>query len=89
MQISNVGQVSGSPPAAPANPELTGEAFLVLLVAQLRSQNPFEPLKPSEFMNQLVQFNTLDQIIRMRQALEANSGDQGALEPVPKPVRQP
>lgn len=51
--------------------ELTGDAFLTLLVAQLRSQSPFEPMNPMEFVNQLVQFNMLDQTIRIRLALES------------------
>jgi flagellar basal-body rod modification protein FlgD len=51
--------------------QLGGEAFLTLLVAQLRSQNPFDPMDPMEFVNQLVQFNMLDQTIRIRLALES------------------
>jgi flagellar basal-body rod modification protein FlgD len=56
---------------ASPSPHLGGEAFLTLLVAQLRSQNPFDPMDPMEFVNQLVQFNMLDQTIRIRLALEA------------------
>ena len=74
MQIGNVTQPSAGNVAASPNKELTGEAFLSLLIAQLRAQNPLEPISPTEFVTQLVQFNTLEQIIGIRRAVEANPG---------------
>ncbi|MBI1749402.1 MAG: hypothetical protein HY234_08170 [Acidobacteria bacterium] len=74
MQINGVPQAaSGAKPAVPSN-QLNGDAFMKLLVAQLKAQDPFEPLKPTEFMGQLVQFNTLDQLIRIRKAVEPAGG---------------
>jgi flagellar basal-body rod modification protein FlgD len=46
------------------------DTFLKLLVAQLQSQSPLNPVDPTQFVGQLVQFNTLGQIIKIRELLE-------------------
>lgn len=71
MYINPVSATLQAGETANRSTELNGDAFLTLLVAQLRSQNPFQPMDPMEFVNQLVQFNLLDQIIRIRLALES------------------
>ena len=73
MQVNNVIAATSNNAKAAASGELNGDAFLTLLIAQLRSQNPFEPMDPTEFVNQLVQFNQLEQTIRIRQVLERNT----------------
>jgi flagellar basal-body rod modification protein FlgD len=45
--------------------------FLQLLMAQLKSQSPLDPVDPNQFVGQLVQFNTLDQIMQIRQLVES------------------
>lgn len=79
MQVANVPPVSNgsSTEAAPDN-ELGNGMFLALLVAQLRTQSPFDPVEPREFVNQLVQFNTLEQIIGIRRAVEQKPGGPAA-----------
>ena len=47
------------------------DIFLTILVAQLRSQNPLEPVKGTEFVTQLAQFNNLEQLIGIRAELRA------------------
>lgn len=47
------------------------ETFLKLLVAELQNQNPMNPADPTTFMTQLVQFSQLEQMLGMRQELEA------------------
>ena len=49
---------------------LTGDSFLVLLTAQLKSQDPTAPTDPTEFVGQLVQFNSLEQLIQINQNLQ-------------------
>jgi len=71
MQINQVSGTSKAQEKAEPGPELGSGAFLTLLVAQLRSQSPFNPMDPMDFVNQLVQFNMLDQTIRIRLALES------------------
>ncbi len=46
------------------------EAFLKLLVAQLQQQDPLDPMAGSDFMGELAQFSTLEQIMAVEQSLE-------------------
>ncbi len=43
----------------------TREEFLNLFVAQLKNQNPLDPLKGHEFIAQLAQFTSLEQLINL------------------------
>jgi flagellar basal-body rod modification protein FlgD len=49
--------------------QLGQDAFLQLLVAQLQNQNPLEPLDNAEFIGQMTQFNVLDQLTQLNEAL--------------------
>jgi flagellar basal-body rod modification protein FlgD len=57
---------------APATPSstLTGDSFMTLLVAQLKAQDPTSPMDPTQFVGQLVQFNSLQQLINIRQDMD-------------------
>lgn len=47
----------------------TNDMFLQLLTAQLQNQDPLNPVDPTEFTSQLVQFNMLDQLAQINQTL--------------------
>ncbi len=47
--------------------------FLKLLVAQLSHQDPLNPQDGSEFVAQLTQFSSLEQLISIRDAVEFNA----------------
>lgn len=47
------------------------QTFLTLLVAQIKNQNPLNPTDGTEFLSQLAQFSELEQLISIRQELEA------------------
>ena len=47
------------------------DAFLALLVAELRNQNPLEPLKNENLLSQLAAFDSLDQMHQVKEALTA------------------
>jgi flagellar hook assembly protein FlgD len=49
--------------------ELTGNDFITLLAAQLQAQDPLNPIDPTTFVTQLVQFNQLQQLIDINQTL--------------------
>jgi flagellar basal-body rod modification protein FlgD len=44
--------------------------FLTLLVAQLKNQDPLAPQDGAQFVAQLAQFNSLDQLIGIRNSIE-------------------
>jgi flagellar basal-body rod modification protein FlgD len=52
---SNSGAVS-------SNGQISESSFLQLIATELQAQDPTNPLDPAQFMGQLVQFNTLDQV---------------------------
>ncbi len=80
MEVGDVTQATNNAVAEPNN-QFGTEMFLTLLITQLRTQNPMEPLNANEFVNQLVQFNTLEQLIGIREAVEQNSDAQSAATP--------
>ncbi len=45
------------------------DEFLKLLVAQLQNQDPLDPLNSDQFVTQLAQFNSLEQLISINQAV--------------------
>lgn len=59
---------------AAAGNAVSRDTFLRLLVAQIRNQNPLSPADGIEFLTQLAQFTELEQLIGMRQELEAIRG---------------
>jgi flagellar basal-body rod modification protein FlgD len=44
--------------------------FMTLLVAQLKNQDPLQPQDGTAFVAQLAQFNSLDQLVGIRQSIE-------------------
>jgi flagellar basal-body rod modification protein FlgD len=46
------------------------DVFMTLLVAQLKNQDPLAPQDGAQFVAQLAQFNSLDQLVGIRQSIE-------------------
>lgn len=46
------------------------DMFISLLTAQLKSQDPLSPMDPTAFVGQLVQFNTLGQLMQIRELIQ-------------------
>ena len=72
MEITGLPEATQTSEAPPRNNLADQDAFLMLLVTQLKTQNPLEPLKPDEFVAQLAQFNSLEQLMHIRELLEVS-----------------
>jgi len=93
--MASIGSVIGSGADASANSSastassssaLANEStFLQLLVAQIKNQDPTQPMDSTAFLSQLAQFSQLEQLVGIRQDLE-KPADTTATTPVPSPA---
>ncbi len=58
---------------APKSDVLGKEDFLKMLTAQMKFQNPLDPLKDNEFIAQMTQFSSLEQLQNMNESLTNSS----------------
>jgi len=76
VNVTGVWGIAGAGPAANATAAAGGgavtgmalarrEDFFRLLVAQLQHQDPLQPLEDKDFIGQLAQFSTLEQVQRL------------------------
>ena len=62
--------------SAPKEDALTNKgAFLQLLIAQIKHQDPLNPTDSVQFLSQLAQFSELEQMIGIRDEIKALRGD--------------
>lgn len=57
--------------SASSSPRGIGDMYMTLLMTQLKYQSPLEPMDPGQFVGQLAQFNTLNEIIQIREMLQS------------------
>lgn len=89
--MASIGSVIGSGADASANSSastassssaLANETtFLQLLVAQIKNQDPTQPMDSTAFLSQLAQFSQLEQLVGIRQDMEKTATTAAA--PVP------
>ncbi len=72
QSISDLAMYTGAETPTVASSELGKDQFLQMLVAQLRYQDPMEPMKDQEFIGQLAQFSALEQMTNMNDNLTEN-----------------
>jgi flagellar basal-body rod modification protein FlgD len=75
MQAASIGSTAASTlaatqPTAQQSATLDYNAFLSLLVAQLKNQDPTKPVDPGQFMAQLASFSNVEQAIKMNTKLD-------------------
>ncbi|MGB8955265.1 MAG: flagellar hook capping FlgD N-terminal domain-containing protein [Tumebacillaceae bacterium] len=52
---------------APAKKEMDRDAFLKILITQLQNQDPTQPMQDREFISQMAQFSSLEQMSKVSQ----------------------
>ena len=60
-----------------AQKEINKDAFLSLLVAQLKNQDPLNPMESADFTAQLAQFSSLEQLFNINENLKTLSEEKG------------
>src|SRR5262245_41025203 len=60
----------GGSQASPSS-DLTANSFITLLTTQLQAQDPLNPLDPNQMVNELTSMNTLQQIMQIREDMDA------------------
>ncbi|MDZ5781813.1 flagellar hook capping FlgD N-terminal domain-containing protein [Marinococcus luteus] len=73
MQLNN-GSNNKSPFAAEnSNGNMDKDDFLKLLITQLQNQNPLEPMNDTEYVSQIANFSTLEQMNNMNKSMEQST----------------
>lgn len=80
MNVTNTAAVNtqSATAAKQADPQnsLGQDAFLKILVTQMKHQNPMEPLKDTEFIGQMAQFSSLEQLTNLNKTMTQFMGNQ-------------
>ena len=70
MQVTSTNATETATTPATTTASDASDMFMTLLVAQLKSQDPTSPMDPTAFVGQLVQFNSLNELIKIREVLQ-------------------
>ena len=63
--LAKAGPNSATPKATSTSPTITSNDFLKLLVAEMKNQDPTATTDPNAYIDQLVQVNSLQQLIQI------------------------
>ena len=55
--------------AASSSSDITANDFLTLLVSELQNQDPTQPTDPNQYITQLAQVNSLEQLVSINQGI--------------------
>lgn len=73
QQLAAASQAGAAPDSSSTNSLASQSTFLQLLVAQLKNQDPTQPVDGTTFVTQLAEFSDVEQNLAMRQDLDAMS----------------
>ncbi|NGP87397.1 flagellar hook assembly protein FlgD [Fodinibius halophilus] len=74
MDVSQLGAQSsfiGQEQSAGGNKKLGQDQFLKLLVAQMKNQDPINPMDGKEFASQLAEFNSVEQLVGVNKGISS------------------
>lgn len=71
--VSGQSDQSSAPVSTAAGHDLDRNAFLNLLITQMQHQDPMQPLEDRDFLAQLAQFSSLEQMQQMNQKMNGIS----------------
>lgn len=75
-QLASINQEYGLPNAGPENnTTIDKDAFLKLLVAQLKYQDPLDPSSSEEFISTTAQFTTVEQLTKLTEQGESQAAN--------------
>jgi flagellar basal-body rod modification protein FlgD len=70
MEVSSIGSTNTNSNLKVGGISANTEDFLRLLVTQLQNQNPMDPLEGHEFMAQLAQFSSVEQLVNLNTSFQ-------------------
>ena len=88
MNINPVAAATNANDTVSTVAQNTNDMFLKLLLTQLKTQTPLDPVDPNQFAGQLVQFNMLDQLMQIRTPTAASRRPAGDERRVTNPARR-
>lgn len=69
---------SGTSASSTSDTTISANDFLTLLVTEMKNQDPTATTDPNEYINQLVNVNSLEQLIAINQTLSSALGSSGS-----------
>jgi flagellar basal-body rod modification protein FlgD len=75
---SSTGSTDASSAAADSSSTITANDFLTLLVAEMKNQDPTQPTDPNAYISQMVDVNSLQQLIGINQGITSLDTSVGA-----------
>lgn len=70
----STGAAAGSTKTSTDSTQVSKDQFLQLLVAQLKNQNPLDPVKNEDFLAQLATFSSLEQLVSIKEGINKLAG---------------
>ena len=78
VATSSAGSTSTTSAAAANSSTITANDFLTLLVAEMKNQDPTQPTDPNAYISQMVDVNSLQQLIGINQGITSLDTSVGA-----------